>query len=63
MVNNGISFPADHKPYRGFIYCRCAQSLLYVSLPQLVAQVPHVVLKSISKTKTTKGNIGKFGTM
>ena len=28
MVNNGISFPADHRPYWGFIRWRFAQSLL-----------------------------------
>ena len=29
MVNNGISFPADHKPYRDFTSCRCAQFILH----------------------------------
>ena len=28
-VNNGIPFPADYKPYRGFTRCRCAQSLMF----------------------------------
>ena len=34
MVNNGIPFPADHKPCRGFTHCRCAQYLFLCIIPQ-----------------------------
>ena len=35
----------------------------YIRLPQMVAQVPHVALQSLLKTKKIKGNFGAFGAM
>ena len=46
MVSNGIPFQADHKPYRGFTRCRCAQSLISNKRLRIV-KATNVVFKSI----------------
>ena len=40
MLNNGIPFPADHKLYRGFTRCHCAQSLLSQNMIKMIPFAP-----------------------
>ena len=41
------SFPADHKPYRGFTRCHCAQSLLQIANLVQEAAPPTIALACV----------------